>query len=138
MFLYSFVWAFGRFGNLLGYILSVLMSKTYDGSPDPQADLVSTRFHRRRKAKAYKILEGKLRYVVGRDIYLDKVEALSRRALIGRLEYVSMEKKDWFSWETEHWNPFLTYVPAISLLARGWIVFVFLEDAHATEVLSRL
>ena len=49
-----------------------------------------------------------------------------------------MDKKDWFAWATEHWKPFLSYVPAISLLVRGWIVFVFLEDAHATEVLNRL
>ena len=31
-----------------------------------------------------------------------------------------------------------SYVPAISLLVRGWIVFVFLEDDHATQVLNRL
>ena len=49
-----------------------------------------------------------------------------------------MEKKDWVLWVTEYWKPFLTYVPTISLLVRGWIVFVFLEDAHASEVLSRL
>ena len=76
--------------------------------------------------------------MVGRDIYMDRVEALSRRALIGRLEYVSLEKKDWVSWATEYWKPFLTYVPTIILLVRGWIVFVFLEESHASEVLSRL
>ena len=114
------------------------MMETHDGSPDPRMDHGPTRFQRRRKAKAYKTMEGKLRYVVGRDIYLDRVEALSRCALIGRLEYVSMEKKDWLSWATEFWKPFLSYIPTISLLARGWIVFVFLENAHATEVLNRL
>ena len=114
------------------------MSETHDGSPDPLANHVSARFRCRRKAKAHKILEGKLRYVVGLDIYLDRVEALCSRALIGKLEYVSMDKKDWFAWATEHWKPFLSYVPAISLLVRDWIVFVFLEDAHATAVLNRL
>ena len=76
--------------------------------------------------------------MVGRDIYMDRVEALSRRALIGRLEYASIEKKDWVSWASEFWKPFLSYVPSISLLVRGWIVFVFLEDSHASEVLSCL
>ena len=121
-----------------GDLLYVLMLETHDGSADPSTDHASARFHRRRKAKAHKILEGKLRYVVGRDIYLDRVEAWCFRALIGGLEYVSMDKKDWFAWATEHWKAFLSYVPAISLLVQGWIVFVFLEDAHATEVLSRL
>ena len=92
------------------------MVETHDGSPDPRMDQVSTRYHRHRKAKAYKTLEGKVRYVVGKDIYMERVEALSRRALIGRMEYVSMEKKDWLSWATEFWKPFLTYVPTISLL----------------------
>ena len=51
--------------------------ETHDGSPDPLADPVPAHFQRRRKAKAYKILEGKLRYVVGHDIYMDSVEELS-------------------------------------------------------------
>ena len=84
------------------------------------------------------LLRESFRYVVGRDIYLDRVEALCSRVLIGRLEYASMDKKEWFAWASEHWKPFLSYVPAISLLVRGWIVFVFLEDAHATSVLNRL
>ena len=92
------------------------MGETYNGSPDPRLANDPARFQRRRKAKAFKTLEGKLRYVVGRDIYMERVEALSHRALIGRMEYVSMEKKDWLSWATEFWKPFLTYVPTISLL----------------------
>ena len=68
--------------------------ENYDGSLDPRVDHGPAQFQRRRKAKAYNTLEGKLRFVVGRDIYMDRVEALSHRALIGRLEYVSMEKKD--------------------------------------------
>ena len=60
------------------------------------------------------------------------------RALIGRLEYASLDKKQWVEWATERWKPLLNYVPTISLLVRGWIVFVFLEDGHATSVLNRL
>ena len=41
-------------------------------------------------------------------------------------------KKYWVCWATENWKPFLSYVPAISILVRSWIVFVFLEDDHAT------
>ena len=114
------------------------MSKTHDGSTDALADHCTARFRCQRKAKAHKILEGKLRYVVGRDIYMDRVEALCSRAFISGLEYVSMDKKDWFAWATEHWKPFLSYVPAISLLVWDWIVLVFLEAAHATSVLNRL
>ena len=114
------------------------MSETRDGSFDTLAVGCSARYRRRRKEKSHKILEGKLRYVVGRDIYFNRVENLCSRALIGRIEYVAMDKKEWFEWATKQWKPFLTYVPAISLLVWGWIVFVFLEEAHATSVLNRL
>ena len=114
------------------------MSKTHDGSSGPPMDPCTVCFRRRWKAKAHKILEGKLRFVVGQDVYMDRVEALCSHALIGRLEYCSMDKKAWFSSASEHWKPFLSYVPAISLLAWGWIVFVFLVDSHASSILNRL
>ena len=104
---------------LLRVFDSFLMTETQIGSPDPSVDLASAHFRRRRKAKAHKILDGKLRFVVGRDIYIDRVEALCARALVGRLEYASMDKKYWFSWATDNWKPFLSYVPAISLVVRG-------------------
>ena len=69
------------------------MLEAQDGSPDPTADFAAARFRRRRKAKAHKVLDGKLRYVVGRDIFLDRVEALCARALVFCLEYASMDKK---------------------------------------------
>ena len=47
------------------------------------------------KAKALKALEENYQYVLGHDVYLDKVETLCRRALIGRLEYVSLSKEEW-------------------------------------------
>ena len=103
---------------LLDHFL-IMMGDIHDGSPQARVGHDSANYHRRRKAKAYKVLEGKLRYVVGWDIYMDRVEALSRHALIGRMEYVSMDKKDWVSWASVYWKPFLSYVPTISLLVRG-------------------
>ena len=106
--------------------------------PKATAGEVADRYRRRRRAKSYKAREGKLQFVVGRDIYFNRVEALSSRALIGRLEYASLDKKQWFEWASEKWKPLLTYVPAISLLVRGWIVFVFLEDGHTTSLLNKI
>ena len=48
-----------------------------------------------RAAKAHKVREGKLWYVLGRDIFLERTEALCSRALIGRLEYTRMGKEEW-------------------------------------------
>ena len=79
--------------GLCWHFSPVLMSETHDGSFDPPMTPSATRSRRRRKAKAHKILEGKLRFVVGHDVYMDRVEALCSCALIGRLEYCSMDKK---------------------------------------------
>ena len=98
------------------------MSGLYDGARpakvgDPHSAQARSRC--RRSAKAHKVLEGKLWFVLGRDIYMDRVEALCSRALIGRLEYVQMGKKEWISWATERWKPLFSYIPTISLLAKG-------------------
>ena len=103
-----------------------------------EEELLSSRLHshRRRTAEAHKVREGKLRFVLGRDIFMDMIEALCSRALIGRLEYTQMGKNDWKAWAAENWKPLFSYTPSINLLARGWIVIVFLEEAHAFSVLN--
>ena len=56
----------------------------------PQSTLARSRMHR--KAKSHKALEGKLRFVLGRDVFMERVEALCSRALIGRFEYCQLGK----------------------------------------------
>ena len=65
-----------------------------------------------------------------------RVSSLCRHALIGRLEYFSLGKKEWIEWASVHWKPLLTYLPTISLLEKGWLVFVFLEDSHASLIIE--
>ena len=48
---------------------------------------------------------------------LDRVSELSHRALIGRLEYVNMNKDEWVAWVTVHSKSILNYVSTSSLLA---------------------
>ena len=55
-----------------------------------------------RKSKGIKAHEGKYRFVLGHDIYMDRVESLCTRALVGRLEYCHLGKKEWVEWEYEH------------------------------------
>ena len=98
----------------------------------------SSHHRRRRKAKGIKALAGKFRYVLRHDIFIDRVEYLCRRALVGRLEYCHMGKKEWMEWESEHLKSVLTYIPTISLLSNGYIFFVFLEVEHASVILDML
>ena len=76
----------------------------------------------RRKAKALKAIELKPHFVLGHDVFMEKVETLCRRALIGRLEYCTMSKEGWVDWATSHWKPLIHYVPSISLLA-GFCIY---------------
>ena len=92
----------------------------------------------RHKAKALKALNLKPRYVLGHDVFMDKVETLCSRALIGRLEYYSMSREGWVEWATSHWKPLIHYVPTISLLANRWLVFVFIEAYDASLILHNL
>ena len=94
------------------------------------------RHRRKRNAKNIKILEGKFQFVLGYDVYLERVTSLCSWALVGRLEYCHMSKKAWVDWALEHWKPLFTYIPTINLLANGWIVFVFLEAGHALVILD--
>ena len=91
-----------------------------------------------RKAKSLKASEHKPQFVLGHDVYMDKVETLCYRALIGRLEYCSMSKEGCIDWVTLHWKPLIHYVPSISLPANRWLVFVFIEESDASLILDKL
>ena len=69
----------------------------------------------RRNVKTMKSLEAKRIYVLGRDVYMDRVEALCCMALEGQIEYCCMGKKEWLEWAIVHWKPLLNYAPTISL-----------------------
>ena len=86
--------------------------------------------------KYFKALEEKLNFVLSRDIYMDKVEALCNRSLVGRLKYCKMEKEDWVEWTTQHWKPLINYVPTVSRLSNGWLVFLFIDGNDASKVLT--
>ena len=69
------------------------MSKYLATVTHPLSDVTYARSRRHQKSKAHKALEGKLCFVVRRDVYMERVEALCSHALIGRLEYCQMDKK---------------------------------------------
>ena len=74
---------------------------------------------RKRRTKGIKAQEGKYHFVLGHDTYMDRVKSLYTRALVGRLEYCHLGKKEWVEWANEHWKSLLTYIPTISLLSKG-------------------
>ena len=48
-----------------------------------------------------------------------------------------MGKQEWVDWACANWKPLIKYNPTISLLSRGWIIFIFLEEEHANLILDQ-
>lgn len=95
--------------------------------------------HRRKHhARNIKTLKGGFYYVVGHDILMDRVTSLCSQALVGCLEYCCLGKKAWIDWAADYWKLLLTYIPTISILSNGWIVFVFLDAEHASLILDKI
>ena len=89
------------------YLLSWLVRLPSVGVYIMDDSRASSRRRRRWKAKGIKTLSGKFCYVLGHDIFMDRVTSLCSRALVGTLEYYHLGKKDWVDWETAHWKPLL-------------------------------
>ena len=117
---------------------SLLMGGPSVGSKSTYPGMGRINHASRRKAKALKASAHKPRFTLGIDIFMDRVESLCQRALIGRLEYTTLTKDGWVDWATHHWKPIIHYVPSISLLANNWLVFVFLEESDASLILENL
>ena len=49
-------------------------------------------FHCKRRAKCIKAQEGRFLYVLGHEIFMERVSSLYSHALIGRIEYCRMNK----------------------------------------------
>ena len=98
----------------------------------------SSHTRRKRHARNIKTLDGRFCYVLGHDIFMDQVSSLCSRALVGRLEYCRLGKKAWMDWVGDYWKPLLTYITTIILLSNSWIVFVFLDAAHASLILEKI
>ena len=62
-------------------------------------------------------------YVLGQDMTIDMVVALSKRCLVGRFEYLKLSREAILSWVREHWRPLLKFVPKVLSLVNGWTLF---------------
>ena len=50
-------------------------------------------------------------FTIGGDITLKKVEGLAKRALVGRMEYLKMNRVEMLKWVTENWKHLFGYIP---------------------------
>jgi hypothetical protein len=66
---------------------------------------------------------------LGKDIAMDRVASLSKRALVEKFYYMKMHKARLTSWLQDFWKPILGYCPRVSLLSNHWYIFHFLSEA---------
>ena len=77
-----------------------------------------------------KVKSGRLVCVLGKDITLDMVMALNKRALVGKFEYIKLSTLEILAWVREQWKPLIKKILQVLLLVNGWIIsqFLFEED----------
>jgi hypothetical protein len=90
----------------------------------------------RRKQKAYKVKNLDLTMSMGADIGLDCLEKLASKALVGRFEYASPNRKEIVEWIDKTWKPILGYCPRFFTLLRGWICIQFLSVSDSQKMLD--
>lgn len=93
-------------------------------------------YRSRRKAKAFKVKQTVEAFRVSKEQTLERVEGLSRRVLVGFMEYLNMSRMELLQWAQDTWKPLVDYYPCIFSLPKGWFAFVFLWKEHAERVLN--
>ena len=75
--------------------------------------------------------------VLGHDVTIDMVSALSPCALVGRFEYFKLSRSVILAWVREVWKPILKTIPKVVMLINGWVPFQFLTIDDKTTIESQ-
>ena len=79
--------------------------------------------HDKGKSKSIKVRKYFESLTIGRDFTLKKLESLSNHAVVGRLEYVKMNRLEMIDWVTTNWKPLFDYVPQVGFHEDGFVLF---------------
>ena len=89
-----------------------------DGFLGPKA----TPSNSKRKLKFEKAKRGRCMCVLGRDVTMDSVVALSQRALVGKFKYIHPSREEILEWIIVSWNLFIVKLPRVLILVNGWLI----------------
>ena len=67
-------------------------------------------------------------FTVACDITLNKVEVLAKRDMVGRMEYLKLNRVEMLKWVTKNCKPLIDYIPQPIWLSNGWFFFIFLNE----------
>ena len=80
------------------------------------------------RPKFEKSQKGKPLCVLGRDVTMDLVPALSLRSLVGKMEFVKISRVDLLEWIRDVWKPFIKNIPRVLALVNGFVFHFLLEE----------
>ena len=83
------------------------------------------KFRRKRRDKEFKVKKKVVDFTVSKEHTLERVEGLSSRVLVGRLEYEKMTRLELLKWAQKNWKPFVDYFLWVFTLPKGWFSFFF-------------
>jgi len=88
------------------------------------------------KIKCWKVRQSISSCVLGKDIDMDRVSSLSKKALIGKFFYSSLTKAQLSNWIMGFWKLVLGYSPRFRLLSNHWYIFHFLTKEDLMKILN--
>ena len=75
--------------------------------------------------------------VFRRDMTMESVEALSKRALVGCFEYIRHGWAEILDWIQVIWKPLIKSIPRVILVANRWIISQFLSEEERAIIESQ-
>ena len=75
--------------------------------------------------------------ILGHDIDLEKVVALSKLALVGKFKRKSISRATLVLWMDTHSTKMLDYMSAFHLIVKGWLCFELRESKDMDIILSK-
>ena len=78
-------------------------SSSYGKEKGKNSRLTGDRVQLRRQLKAYEVNEGSARFEMGVDVNVDRVEMLSKRAIVGTVEFAKLNINELLTWVNKHW-----------------------------------
>lgn len=91
----------------------------------------------RHKTKLVKARQGRSLRTLGRDVTFDMVLGLSKRALLGRFDYVKMARPTLIRCMMTSWKPPIKYTPKVYVLVNGRFCFHLLTEDSLRKILDR-
>ena len=88
-----------------------------------------------RKLKFERVKRGKSLCVLGRDVTMDMLSVLSQRNLVGKFDFIKLNRNTILDRIQCKWKSFISNIHRVLMLVNGWIVFQFMteEDRKAIE-----